>query len=160
MSFLSRTGAPTLREKNEVKGIISTGQNTLTLDRSPYAVKAVFRGRSTFYLIFKVEMLMQESWSLSVGHHLIGALPLPPYQIVPLWTGLAGLVGPLTVVSFRRASQWTSAPVGLERQLTFRPYQELLASAEFVPFSKASRMLSDKLKQTAGDPLWCSKWLV
>lgn len=59
----------------------------------------------------------------------------------------------MTRVILSRAPGSISAPVGLERQLTFRPYQGLLESSEIMPFSKASRMLSEELKRTAGDAL-------
>lgn len=88
-------------------------------------------------------------------------MPLVPLcQTEPLWASLAGLAGPLTGYTHCRTPRWTYAPVGLERQLTFRPYWGLLATTEFVPFSKASRTLSDELKRTAGDPPGCFKWLV
>lgn len=72
---------------------------------------------------------------------------LPHCQIVPLWTSLVGLAGPLTGLILCRTPGWTSAPVGIERQLTFRPYQGLIASTESVPFSKSSRVLSDELNE-------------
>lgn len=162
MSLPSRAGATTLQERSEVKGIISIGQNTTTLDKKPICCKSCFERQK-----HRLSHIQGEDVNAGESTCLCGpplnrcpSLPSPLYQIVPLWTSLEGLAGPLTWVILCWTLWWTSASVGLERQLTFRPYQGLLASTEFVPFSKASRMLSDELKRTAGDPLGCSKWLV
>lgn len=92
------------------------------------SVWMLLRKRSTLHPIFQVKMLILKSRALPVGHHLIAALRLLLLcQIVPLWTSLVGLAGPLTGVILSRTSGWTSVRMGLERQLTFRPLPRIIS---------------------------------
>ena len=79
--------------------------------------------------------------------------PTPHCKTVPSWTSLAGLAGPLTGVILSRTPQWT-APVGFERQLTFRPYQGIISVHWIRALFKIQQDAVRWLKADSRGPSW------